>query len=336
MSFPKLRPRRLRSKKVLRQLVSETSLSVQKIVMPLFIKEGIKSPEPITSMPGYLRYPVESCPEVVRDSLEVGIKSFLVFGIPSYKDDIGTQAFSKDGVVQRSIRLIRKELGDDVNLITDVCMCQYTTHGHCGIIKRDRNGKLAVDNEATLNILSKIAVSQADAGADLVAPSSMTDGMVLAIREGLDKEGFEDVAIMSYSAKYASCFYASFREAAYSAPQFGDRRGYQMSFHNAKEALKEIRLDIEEGADIVMVKPALAYLDIINIVKQSFPEYPLAAYNVSGEYSMVKAASERGWLDEKRAVYEILTAITRAGADIIITYHAMDLARWLKEGLDVF
>ncbi len=315
--YPRLRLRRLR-KDNLRSLFRETKLSKDDFVVPIFVDENIKKPKPISSMPNYYRIPVEGITEEVESCMEKGLKAFILFGIPSYKDEIGSSAFAKNGVIQKAIRLAKNEFSDCV-IITDVCLCEYTTHGHCGIVKDG-----VILNDETLPILGKIAVSHAESGADIVAPSGMMDGMVKAIRDALDAEGFTDVAIMSYSAKYASNFYSPFREAAESGYKFGDRKSYQMDFHNSDEALREVELDLKEGADIVMVKPALAYLDIIYKVKQKF-KVPTAAYNVSGEYSMVKSAIERGWLSED-IIYEILIAIKRAGADLIISYHAKEIA----------
>ncbi len=336
MSFPALRPRRLRTSKPIREIVAETSLSPSDFILPVFVKEGIEKPEHIEAMPGQYRYPVDNTlVEYVGHALEYGVRAVLLFGYPRERDEKGLVAARRDGVVQQSVRLLRREFGEEIIIFTDVCICNYTLHGHCGIPVKRRKGPIEVtiiDNDETLKIISRIAVSHAEAGADFVAPSGMMDGMVKAIREALDTEGYTDVGIMSYAVKYASGFYGPFREALHSAPRFGDRRSYQMDPRNSLEALKEARLDIEEGADILMVKPALAYLDVIRLVKEAFPEYPLAAYNVSGEYSMVKAAAEKGWIDEKLVTLEILTAIKRAGADIIITYHALDAAKWLREG----
>ncbi len=290
--------------------------------MPVFIDENISSRQEISSMPGYFRIPLNQVSDEIGKAMELGIKAFIFFGIPSSKDEIGSSAFDDDGVIQEALRNAKKEYEDAV-LTTDVCLCEYTTHGHCGIVK---NGEVL--NDATLPILGKIAVSHAKAGADIIAPSGMMDGMVRAIRSALDESGFESIAIMSYSAKYASAFYGPFREAADSGFKFGDRKGYQMDIHNSDEALREVELDLKEGADIVMVKPALSYLDIIRRVKEKFG-VPVAAYNVSGEYSMVKAASKMGWLDEMEIAYEILVSIKRAGADLIITYHAKDIAEVL-------
>lgn len=313
--------RRLR-REGLRELVREVEVDLKDLIVPIFVDERISKPMEISSMPGYYRVPLNKISEEIENCVDLGLKSFILFGIPKYKDEIGSSAFDKNGVIQKALRIIRDSF-PEVILITDVCLCEYTTHGHCGLV---RNGKIL--NDETLPILGKIAVSHAEAGADIVAPSGMMDGMVKAIRTALDREGFEDVAIMSYSAKYASNFYSPFREAAESGYKFGDRRSYQMNFHNRDEALREVELDLKEGADIVMVKPALAYLDIIRAVKEKF-KVPICAYNVSGEYSMVKASAIHGFLDEKAIVYEILTCIKRAGADLIITYHAKDFARWI-------
>jgi len=312
--------RRLR-KENLRFLVRETKLSVDDFIVPIFVDENIKKPLEISSMPNYFRIPLDSVVKEIEACLDKNLKTFILFGIPSYKDEVGTSAYDKNGVIQRALRSIKSEF-DDVVLITDVCLCEYTSHGHCGIVKGTQ-----ILNDETLPLLAKIAISHAEAGADIVAPSAMMDGMVKAIREGLDNEGYKDTAIMSYAAKYASNFYSPFREAAESGFKFGDRKSYQMDFHNSNEALREVELDIKEGADIIMVKPALAYLDIIHKVKQKF-KFPTAAYNVSGEYSMIKAAIKLGWLNED-VIYEILTAIKRAGADLIITYHAKEIADFL-------
>jgi porphobilinogen synthase len=335
VKFHTLKPSRIRLSKIIRAAVSETQLELNDLIMPVFVKEGIKEPEPIHSMPQYFRLPLEKVVENVAEALDHGIDKFLIFGIPKHKDESGTSAYSKNGIVQRTLKHLRKEFGEKLCLITDICLCQYTSHGHCGIVckvKREYGESWHIDHKKSVEIMGKIAVSHAEADADIVAPSCMLDGMVTAIRSALDKDGFDNIAILSYSVKYASGFYGPFREAASSAPEFGDRRSYQMDPRNAYEALKEVRLDIEEGADMLMVKPALAYMDIIRLIKQNFSEFPLVAYNVSGEYSMVKAAAEREWIDEKLIVNEILTAIKRAGADLIITYHAMDVAKWLKSG----
>jgi len=313
--------RRLRKPNI-RKIFRETRLTPENFIVPIFVDENIKSKKPIDSMPGYYRIPVEGVVKEVEECLELGLGSFILFGIPSYKDEVGSSAFDSDGVIQKTLRKLKSEFTDIV-VVTDVCLCEYTTHGHCGIVK---DGEIL--NDETLPILGKIAVSHAECGADIVAPSGMMDGMVAAIRKALDDSGFTDVPIMSYAAKYASSFYSPFREAAESGYKFGDRRGYQMDIHNSDEAMREIELDIKEGADIIMVKPALPYLDIIRRAKERFG-YPLAAYNVSGEYSMVKAAIEKGWLGED-VVYEILASIKRAGADLIITYHAKEVAEKLQ------
>jgi porphobilinogen synthase len=323
MRFPIYRPRRLRRNENLRRLVRETKLSVDDLIMPLFIVPGTKVANPIASMPGIAQLSVDQAVEECKAIRDLGIPGVILFGIPDQKDAVGSDAYNDDGIIQRALRAL-KEQAPGLLLITDVCFCEYTDHGHCGIIKGHD-----VDNDATLEILAKEALSHARAGADMVAPSDMMDGRIGAIRQTLDSEGFPHVPIMAYSAKFASGFYGPFREAAESTPQFGDRRSYQMDPPNADEALREVELDIAEGADIVMVKPALPYLDIIRRVKEKFA-YPVAAYNVSGEYAMIKAAALNGWLDEERVVMEALTGIKRAGADIILTYFAKDVARLLK------
>jgi porphobilinogen synthase len=315
--------RRLRRTLKIRELVRETVLTPNDLIYPIFVKEGISSPEPIHSMPGQFRLPINEAVEEAENVASLGIPAILLFGIPVKKDDDASSAYDPNGIVQRTVRSIKNRLGDKLVLMTDICLCQYTTHGHCGIVKGNQ-----ILNDPTLEILQKIAVSHAEAGADVVAPSGMIDGQVQAIRKALDHAGFTDVAIMAYSAKYASHFYGPFREAAHSAPSFGDRRSYQMDYTNPNEALREVELDIKEGADIVMVKPALAYLDLIYRVKMKYG-MPTAAYNVSGEYSMIKAAAEKGWIDEKPIVLEVLTAIKRAGADMILTYFAKEVAKWL-------
>ncbi len=322
--FPAVRLRRLRRTPALRELVQETRLSVKDFIYPLFIVEGHGIRQEIESMPGQYRWSLDLLPAEVEAVARLGIRAVLLFGIPERKDEVGSGAWAEDGIIQRAVRVI-KGLVPDLTVICDVCLCEYTSHGHCGVV---RDGY--VQNDETLELLARTAVSQAAAGADIVAPSDMMDGRVGAIRRALDEAGFGQVAIMAYSAKYASAFYGPFREAAGSAPQFGDRRAYQMDPPNVREALREVELDIGEGADIVMVKPALAYLDVIRAVRQRF-DHPLAAYNVSGEYAMVKAAARNGWLDERRVTLEVLYGIKRAGADLIITYHAKDAARWLKE-----
>ncbi|MBE0426612.1 MAG: porphobilinogen synthase [Nitrospirae bacterium] len=322
--FPIHRPRRLRKNETIRRMVRETSLSPDKFIYPLFVTFGSGVKKEIPSMPGCFQESVDEVIKSVKEVYSLGIPSILIFGIPEHKDEIGSSAYDEHGVVQNAIRAI-KDAVPELFVTTDVCMCEYTNHGHCGIIK---DGD--VQNDPTLELLAKEAVSHAKAGADMVAPSDMMDGRVEAIRLALDEEGFSEIPIMSYAAKYASSFYGPFREAAESSPQFGDRRSYQMDPANRREALREIALDIEEGADIVMVKPALAYLDIISDIKDAF-DIPVAAYNVSGEYSLVKAAGRLGWIDEKRVMMEILTSIKRAGADLILTYFAKEAAKILNK-----
>ncbi|ARM75989.1 porphobilinogen synthase [Acidianus manzaensis] len=332
-NFPVTRPRRLRKNKLIRDLIAETSLSEKNLILPIFIKDNINDIEEIPSMPSVYRYPPnDKLIKYVEESYDNGINYVILFGIPAYKNDIATSAYDKNGVIQRATKILKETFDDRLIVITDECTDEYTSHGHCGIVVQN-NGEAYVDNDESLKIHAKIALSQAEAGADIVAPSSMMDGVVGAIRKILDENGFQNTLIMSYSAKYASTFYSPFRDAAYSKPAFGDRKSYQMDPRNAYEALKEVNLDIEEGADIIMVKPAHTYLDIIRLVKDNFPDYPLAAYHVSGEYSMIKAAAINGWINEKIAVLEISTAIKRAGANLIITYYANDIAKWLKEGL---
>ncbi|NTW76984.1 MAG: porphobilinogen synthase [Syntrophaceae bacterium] len=324
MQFPEYRPRRLRKNENFRRLIRETQLSVNDLIYPLFAVPGKNVKKPIQSMPGIFQMSIENVVGEAQKARELGIPGILLFGIPSAKNDQATGAFAKDGIIQQAVRRIKKEV-PDILVITDVCLCEYTSHGHCGMIEKG-----VVDNDTTLEVLAETAVSHARAGADMVAPSAMMDGQIAAIREGLDEQNFESVPIMAYSAKYASCFYGPFREAAESAPQFGDRRDYQMDPANGDEAIREITLDVSEGADIIMVKPALAYLDIICRAKQEF-DLPLAAYNVSGEYSLIKAAAQMGWMDEEKAMLESLTSIKRAGADIIITYWAMQAAQVLNK-----
>ncbi len=325
MSFPVVRMRRLRRNPLLRRMVQETRLEVFDLVAPLFVKEGIAAPEPIASMPGQYQHTLDSLVRECEELVEVGVPAVILFGIPARKDPEGSGASDPNGIIQRALRRIREEFGERLLLITDLCMCEYTSHGHCGIV---RNG--TVDNDRTLDRYREIAISQAAAGADIIAPSGMMDGQVQAIREALDGAGYQDIAILAYAAKYASSLYGPFREAAESAPKFGDRRSYQMDIANREEAIREVSLDIEEGADMVMVKPALPNLDILAKIKELF-RMPTAAYNVSGEYAMVKAAAQQGWLDERATVVEILTAIKRAGADVILTYFAKDAAHWLRE-----
>ncbi|MGB8473706.1 MAG: porphobilinogen synthase [Candidatus Acidiferrum sp.] len=323
MSFPTHRPRRLRRSEALRGLVRETRLTTAGMIYPMFVCPGQKVRKEVSSMPGVHQQSVDKILEECREVEGLGIPGVILFGLPESKDARGSSSLSEQGVVQRAIEAIRKAKLK-LLVITDVCLCEYTDHGHCGVIE---NGEVA--NDATLPILAEQALSHARAGADIVAPSDMMDGRVAAIRQTLDEHEFQDIAILAYAAKYCSGFYGPFREAADSAPQFGDRRSYQMDPANGREALKEVAMDLEEGADMVMVKPALPYLDVIRRVRDAF-EVPVGAYNVSGEYAMVKAAAEKGWVDEKRVVMEILTGIQRAGANIILTYHAKDAARWLK------
>lgn len=323
MGFPLTRMRRLRSGETIRALVRETELSSSHFVMPLFVMSGKDISEPVESMPGIFRLSVDRCVKECKELRDIGINAVLLFGVCDKKDESGLCGSDENGIVQIAVKAIKDAIPEMI-VITDVCTCPYTTHGHCGTII---NGK--VDNDSTLEVLSLMALSHAGSGADIVAPSDMMDGRVGAIRRVLDEKGFKDVSIMAYSAKYASAFYGPFRDAAGSTPQFGDRRSYQMDFANGKEAIRECALDLEEGADIIMVKPALSYLDVIYRVKEKFG-VPVAAYNVSGEYSMVKAAAQKGWIDETRIMIEILTSIRRAGADIIISYHSKEIARILK------
>jgi porphobilinogen synthase len=326
MPFPLHRPRRLRRTEALRRLTRETRLSVDQLVYPLFVTAGRGVHDQVASMPGVYHWSADTVAAEAERVAALGIPAVLLFGLPEHKDEVGSGAFAPDGVVQQATRAIKRAV-PDLLVIADTCLCEYTSHGHCGVLAGPDNPD--VRNDPTLELLARTAVSQAEAGVDVVAPSDMMDGRVGALRRALDEHGFEHVAILSYAAKYASAFYGPFREAADSAPQFGDRRTYQMDPPNLREALREITLDIEEGADAVMVKPALAYLDVVRAARERF-DVPLAAYNVSGEYSMVKAAAANGWLDERRVTLEILTGIARAGADIIITYHAKDVARWLR------
>jgi porphobilinogen synthase len=319
MQFPDYRPRRLRKNENFRRLIRETKLSVDNLIYPLFVVPGAKVKKAIASMPGNFQMSVDYIVREAGRMKELGIPAVLLFGIPEKKDEIASGALAKDGIIQRAVREIKNKI-PDILVITDVCLCEYMSHGHCGMIEK---GEVA--NDLTLEVLAEQAVSHARAGADMVAPSAMMDGQIGALREGLDEAGFDAVPIMAYSAKYASCFYGPFREAAESAPAFGDRRAYQMDPANSDEAMREITLDVQEGADIIMVKPALPYLDVIRRAKEAF-DLPLAAYNVSGEFSMVKAAAQMGWLDGERAMMESLTAIRRAGADMIITYFAPEAA----------
>jgi porphobilinogen synthase len=326
--FPDYRPRRLRKSAALRRLVTETRLSVEQLVLPLFVIPGKKQRRAVGAMPGVFQLSIDELVKEAARAHELGVPAILLFGIPEAKDARASDAYAANGIVQRAVRDLKRAL-PELLVITDVCLCEYMEHGHCGIIARgDKSGR--VQNDPTLKLLARTAASHAIAGADIVAPSDMMDGRVRAIREQLDKDGFSDTPIMSYAAKFASAFYGPFREAAGSAPQFGDRRSYQMDSANADEALREVALDIAEGADIVMVKPALAYLDIIHRVKTEFG-YPTAAYSVSAEYSMIKAAAKNGWIDERAVTMESLLSMRRAGADILITYAAMDVARWLRK-----
>ncbi len=324
MFTPYYRPRRLRRNENIRRMVRETKLSVDDLILPLFVTEGKNVRNPIASMPGHFQFSIDLLVEEVKQVYQMGIPAIILFGIPAHKDAKGTDATSEQGIIQRSIMAIKKAV-PDMYVIADVCFCEYTDHGHCGAVI---NGE--VDNDATLEMLQQQVITHGKAGADMVAPSGMMDGMVGAIREALDENGFEKMPIMSYAAKYSSAFYGPFRDAAESAPQYGDRRGYQMDPANAREALYEVELDVQEGADIIMVKPAMPYLDIIRQVRDTI-DLPVAAYNVSGEFSMVKAAAEKGWIDEKKVAMEMLTSIKRAGADIILTYFAKDVVKWLSE-----
>lgn len=323
-NFPTVRMRRTRQNEKLRSLVRETRLNADQLIYPLFIAEGLKEPHEVSAMPGVMQWPLEQLGHEMERIAALGIPAVLLFGLPEQKDEVGSEAYNEQGIIQQAIRRI-KAATPEMLVITDVCLCEYTSHGHCGVIK---NGN--VQNDESLALLAQMALTHAEAGADIVAPSDMMDGRVGAIRHTLDEHGLSGTPIMAYSAKYASGFYGPFREAAGSAPQFGDRRAYQMDPANVREALREIDLDIAEGADIVMVKPAMAYMDVIRRVRDHC-DLPIAAYNVSGEYAMIKAAAANGWIDERRIVTEVLTGIRRAGADMIITYFAPDVAKWLKE-----
>lgn len=317
--------RRLRKTSRIRNILREVAITIDDLIYPVFVNEGINAPEPIPSMPGQFRLSMNDIVKEAKNISALGIPAIIIFGIPLKKDDIGTSASDNSGIVQRAVKLIKKELGDELVIITDICLCQYTSHGHCGIVKGNE-----IDNDLTLERLQNIAVSHAKSGTDIVAPSAMMDGQVRAIRNVLDQENYKNVGIMAYSAKFASNFYGPFRDAADSTPSFGNRKTYQMAYTNSNEALREVELDIKEGADIIMVKPALAYLDLIYRVKSTY-SVPLATYNVSGEYSMIKAAAANGWIKEKEIVFEVVSAIKRAGADMIITYFAKDIARWLLQ-----
>ncbi|MBQ7724027.1 MAG: porphobilinogen synthase [Lachnospiraceae bacterium] len=322
-----IRPRRLRSSDTLRKMVRETRIDSSSLIYPLFVMDGKEKKEEIASLPGQYRYSVDRVDEIILRVLDSGVKSILLFGIPDHKDEVGSEAYSNEGVVQRAIRYI-KEKYPDIYMISDVCMCEYTSHGHCGVLcEKDHS----VDNDESLKLLAKTALSQVIAGADMVAPSDMMDGRVAAIREILDENGHSMTPIMSYAVKYASAFYGPFREAAGSAPQFGDRKGYQMDFHNRREGIKEALLDVNEGADILMVKPAMSYLDLVREIKD-ITDIPMATYSVSGEYAMVKAAAANDWIDEERVVCEMAASAFRAGADLYISYYAMELAGFIREG----
>ena len=323
MLFPDYRPRRLRQSQGLRNMIRETQLSVNDLILPLFVIDGKDVKNPIPSMPGHYQLSVDNFLKTARQALELGIPAIIIFGIPGSKDPLGTSAYAADGIVQKAVKAAKDKFPELV-VITDVCLCQYTDHGHCGVLEGD-----SIDNDATLDLLARTALSHANAGADMVAPSDMMDGRVAEIREALDENNFNRVALMAYSAKYCSAYYGPFRSAADSAPQFGDRRSYQMDPANALEAIREVTMDIEEGADIIMVKPALAYLDIICRVREEI-DLPVAAYNVSGEFSMIKAAEKMGWMDGPRVMMETLTAIKRAGADLILTYFAIEAAKELQ------
>jgi porphobilinogen synthase len=327
--FPKTRLRRLRKNNVIRNLVRQTNVNLDKLVLPLFIKHGENIKNPIMSMPGHFQMSVDQLEEEIHLIKQLGIKSILLFGIPANKDPLGIESYSHAGIIQTAIPAIR-EIAPELLIITDVCFCEYTDHGHCGVVTEHQHGsEVNVNNDKTLELLAKQAVSHAKAGADVVAPSANMDGMVQAIREALDKASFNHIPLLSYSVKYASSMYGPFRQAAEGAPQFGDRRTYQMDYANIDEAIRECVLDVAEGADMLMVKPAHTYLDIIRRVKEGFPDLPLGAYHTSGEFAMIKAAAEKGWMDEKKSVLEILTSIHRAGADFIITYYAKEVATWL-------
>lgn len=334
-SYPIARPRRLRSNPIVRQMFRETILSPSDFIYPMFIRHGKKIQHEIPSMPGIHQWSVDNLATEAEEIAELGIPSVMLFGIPNEKDPIGTENFSADGIVHQAIRAIKQAVPELI-VITDVCMCEYTDHGHCGMLNQGVNRPQPnlpenyVLNDESLEVIARVAVSHAEAGADMVAPSGMLDGMVGAIRRNLDEALYEHIPILSYSVKYASSYYGPFRDAAESPPTFGDRKSHQMDPANVREALRESFLDIQEGADVLMVKPALAYLDVIKTLRQTFPELPLAAYNVSGEYAMVKAAAEKGWVDERGIVLETLTAIKRAGADLILTYHAKDASLWIN------
>lgn len=324
MLFPDYRPRRLRQNEAFRRMIRETALSVNDLILPLFVVEGKGIKNPVPSMPGTYQLSIDNLIRTSKKAFELGIPAIMLFGIPDKKDPLGTGAYAKDGIVQKATKALKNKL-PDLMVITDVCLCQYTDHGHCGLV----TDKGQIDNDATLDLIARTALSHSKSGADMVAPSDMMDGRVAEIRDTLDENGFSNIPIMSYAAKYCSAYYGPFRQAADSAPQFGDRRTYQMDPANALEAIREVTMDVEEGADIIMIKPALSYLDIIHRVSQEI-DLPVAAYNVSGEYAMIKAAEKMGWLDGSRVMMETLISIKRAGADIIVTYFAVDAAQELK------
>jgi porphobilinogen synthase len=329
-SFPNTRLRRLRQSAQLRSLVQENQLNIRKLVLPLFIKEGKAIRRDITSMPGHFQMSPDVLAEEAKDLVKLGIKSVILFGIPGEKDGLGQDSYSDSGIIQQALKVLKKA-APELLVMTDLCMCEYTDHGHCGVMKVNNRDEMDVHNDDSLELLSKQAVSHAQAGADVIAPSANMDGMVGAIRQALDAAGFHHLPILSYAVKYASALYSPFRQAAEGAPQFGDRASYQMDVANSREALRECELDIKEGADMLMVKPAHTYLDVIYRVKQSFPQMPLCAYHTSGEYALIKAAAAKGWADERKVALEVLTAIHRAGADFIITYFCKDVVHWLKE-----
>jgi len=329
-SFPTIRLRRLRYEPAVRRLVQETALSPERLILPLFVCSGEGVRQPITSMPGNFQLSIDELVKEVEQAASLGLGGVILFGIPETKDSIGSDAMSEAGIIARAVRAVKRSVGNKLLVITDVCFCEYTDHGHCGVLSSKTEGSYEIDNDATLENLARQTLVHARAGADMIAPSGMMDGMVRVLRNSLDRDGFSHLPMMSYAVKYASSFYGPFREAAQSTPQFGDRRSYQMDpAAAAAQAVREVQLDLNEGADIVIIKPALAYLDIVRMVRDRFEGVPIAAYNVSGEFSMVKAAAEKGWIDEKSVVLESLTAMTRAGASIILTYWAKDVAQWL-------
>lgn len=327
-TFPSIRMRRLRQSSSLRNLVRETSLDVEKLILPLFIKYGSDLKNPIASMPGHFQWSLDRLPEILLEINKLGIGNIILFGIPAEKDPLGQDSYSKNGIIQSAIKLIKK-MYPKMLIISDVCLCEYTDHGHCGVVLDQHKG--LIDNDQSIELLAKQAVSHAEAGADIIAPSANMDGMVLAIRKALDHAGFNYIPILSYSVKYASALYGPFRQAAEGAPKFGDRSTYQMDYRNSYEAVRECALDIVEGADMLLVKPAHTYLDIIYQVKESHPGLPLGAYHTSGEFAMIKAAAEKGWIEERKCVTEVLTSIYRAGADFIISYYTMEIASWLRD-----